>query len=56
MVRCTYCPHEYVTLNKVEDEFTKEVMQHVRISHPDKWKMCRPNDVWIIVLPDSSPS
>lgn len=54
MLRCPYCPHEYVGLSKLEDEFTKEVMQHVRTTHPDKWKMCRPGDVWVVRLADKS--
>lgn len=53
MVRCTYCQHEYVGLSKPEDEFTRDVMKHVQSSHPDKWKMCRPGDVWIVVVPDN---
>src|SRR5271167_2004223 len=54
IVRCTYCPHEYVTRNKIEDELNQEILQHVRVSHPDKWKTCRPNDIWIIVVPDKA--
>lgn len=50
MLRCTYCAHVYAELNKQQDEFTKEVMQHVRVNHPDKWKMVKANDVWVIQI------
>jgi hypothetical protein len=52
MVRCTYCTQDYPLLSKTQDEFTAAVMKHVQATHPDKWRMCRPGDVWVVVVPD----
>ena len=52
MVRCAFCAYEYKDLKTVADEFTKQVMIHVQATHPDKWKMVRPGDVWVVVVPD----
>lgn len=52
MVRCMYCTQEYPNLTKTQDEFTRDVMKHVQATHPDNWKRCGPNDVWVVVVPD----
>jgi hypothetical protein len=41
---CAYCEHKYT--HEVKSDLHKEVMQHVREKHPDKWAMVRPKDEW----------
>lgn len=44
-LQCAYCNHTYS--DKVREEVSREVLDHIFSLHPQQWKMVRPNDHWV---------
>jgi hypothetical protein len=48
MFECSYCFHEFetVTNGDFSPDMSKEVFEHFRTYHPQKWKSVGFTDVW----------
>ncbi len=45
-LKCSYYEHSYP--GEVQQELHPLVMNHVHERHPEKWKMAKPDDVWVM--------
>jgi hypothetical protein len=48
MFECAYCFHEFETVTSGDSspDMYKEVFEHIRTHHPQRWQTARPTDVW----------
>jgi hypothetical protein len=49
-MKCAYCEHRYDGLTRLPPftaDVNREVFEHVRLEHPGRWGMVKPNDRWV---------
>lgn len=45
-MKCNYCEHFFS--QHVQTEIHKEVFEHIRITHPEKWRAVKFSDIWAV--------
>lgn len=45
-MKCNYCEHLFS--EHVQTETSKEVFEHVRTIHPEKWRVVKFSDIWAV--------